>query len=83
MKNLGKYMVRYWYLYLFAIICLVIGILMDVAVPGVIERIIDDVVVGGQQEILLGLLMDQLVYRTDYSAVRIGLGRKRGPEKAA
>lgn len=33
--------------------------------------------------ILLGLLMDQLVYRTDYSAVRIGLGRKRGPEKAA
>ncbi len=38
-----------------------------------------DVVSG----ILLGLLMDQLVYRTDYSAVRIGLGRKRGPEKAA
>ena len=33
--------------------------------------------------ILLGLVMEQLVYRTDYSAVRIGLGRKRGPEKAA
>lgn len=33
--------------------------------------------------ILLGLVMEQLVYRTDYSAVRIGWGRKRGPEKAA
>ncbi len=56
MKNLGKYMARYWYLYLFAIVCLITGILMDVTVPRVIERIIDDVVVGGQQEILLGLL---------------------------
>ncbi len=38
-----------------------------------------DVIAG----ILLGLLMEQLVYRTDYSAVRVSLGRKRGPEKAA
>ena len=30
--------------------------------------------------ILLGLLMDQLVYRTDYSAVRAGWGRKRKPQ---
>ena len=35
-----------------------------------------DVVSG----ILLGLLMDQLVYRTDYSAVRAGWGRKRKPQ---
>lgn len=33
--------------------------------------------------ILLGVLMDQLVYRTDYSTVRIGWGRKRKPEEAA
>ena len=33
--------------------------------------------------ILLGLVMEQLVYRTDYSAVRIGWGRKRKPEEAA
>ena len=33
--------------------------------------------------ILLGLVMEQLVYRTDYSAVRIGWGRKRNPEEAA
>ncbi len=64
MKNLGKYMARYWYLYLFAVVCLVIGILMDVAAPVVIERIIDDVVVGGQQELLLGLLAALLILGT-------------------
>ena len=35
-----------------------------------------DVVSG----ILLGLLMDQLVYRTDHSAVRAGWGRKSKPQ---
>lgn len=57
MKNLGKYMAKYWYLYLFAMVCLVLGILMDVAAPRVIERIIDDVIVGGNQGILMGLLI--------------------------
>lgn len=33
--------------------------------------------------ILLGALMDQLIYHTDYSSVRIGWGRKRKPEEAA
>ena len=33
--------------------------------------------------ILLGLVVEQLVYRTDYSAARIGWGRKRKPEEAA
>ncbi len=37
-----------------------------------------DVIAG----ILLGVVMDQLVYRTDYSAVRNGWGRKRKPEEA-
>lgn len=56
MKNLGKYMAKYWYLYLFAMACLVLGILMDVAAPWVIERIIDDVIVGKEYAILMGLL---------------------------
>lgn len=37
-----------------------------------------DVIAG----ILLGVVMDQLVYRTDYSAIRNGWGRKRKPEEA-
>lgn len=57
MKSLGKYMAKYWYLYLFAMVCLVLGILMDVAAPWVIERIIDDVIIGGEYTILVGLLV--------------------------
>ncbi len=57
MKNLFKYMAKYWYLYLFAMVCLVAGILMDMTVPQVIQRIIDDVIVGGNHSILMGLLV--------------------------
>lgn len=57
MKSILKYMSRYWYLYLVAIICLVIGILLDVSVPRVIETIIDDVIVGGQHQLLIMLLI--------------------------
>ena len=56
MKNLGKYMAKYWYLYLFAMVCLILGILLDVAAPRVIGRIIDDVIVGGNHAVLMGLL---------------------------
>lgn len=49
-------MARYWYLYLFALICLVAAILMDAAAPQVIGRIIDDVIVGGDSSLLIGLL---------------------------
>ena len=57
MKQLLKYMAKYWYLYLFAMICLVGGIMMDMLVPQVIQRVIDDVIIGGDQSILLGLLV--------------------------
>ena len=73
MKNLGKYMARYWYLYLFAIVCLITGILMDVTVPRVIERNIDDVEVGGQQEILLGLLAALILLGTGRGIFKFGM----------
>lgn len=50
-------MAKYWYLYLFTMICLVAGILMDMTVPQVTRRIIDDVIVGGNHSILMGLLI--------------------------
>lgn len=50
-------MAKYWYLYLFTMICLVAGILMDMTVPQVTRRIIDDVIVGGDHSILMGLLI--------------------------
>ena len=57
MKNILKYMAKYWYGYLFAMVCLVLGILMDMTTPKVIQRIIDDVIVGGDLSILMGLLV--------------------------
>lgn len=57
MKSILKYMAKYWYLYLFTMICLVAGILMDMTVPQVTRRIIDDVIVGGDHSILMGLLI--------------------------
>jgi len=50
-------MAKYWYLYLFTMICLVAGVLMDMTVPQVTRRIIDDVIVGGDHSILMGLLI--------------------------
>ena len=57
MKNILKYMAKYWYLYLFAMTCLVLGILMDMTTPKVIQHIIDDVIVGGDHSVLMGLLV--------------------------
>ena len=46
MKRIGKYMAKSWYMYLAAIVFLLLGILFDVAVPQVIQHIIDDVLIG-------------------------------------
>lgn len=57
MKNLGKYMIKYWYLYLIAGIFLILGILFDVAAPQVIQHIIDDVLIGGRLDLLIRFLI--------------------------
>lgn len=60
MKNLGTYIMRYWYLYLFAILSMVISILLDVSAPQITKRIIDDVIVGGEMKLLMNLLLGLL-----------------------
>lgn len=57
MKRIGKYMAKYWYMYLAAIVFLLLGILFDVAVPQVIQHIIDDVLIGGNHSILIWFLI--------------------------
>ncbi|MEG0368659.1 MAG: ABC transporter ATP-binding protein [Hungatella sp.] len=66
MKSLGKYMKRYWYLYVIAILAMIFSVLLDAASPQITKRIIDDVIVGGQIKILMNLLLGLL---------GIGLGR--------
>lgn len=63
-------MAKYWYLYLFILICLLGGVLMDMTVPQVTQRIIDDVIVGGDHSILMGLLIALFLLATAGSMFR-------------
>ncbi len=66
MKGLGTYFLKYRWYYLFALVCLYLGIYLDLQSPKIIGRIIDDVIVGGQTGQLLRLALGLL---------GIGLGR--------
>lgn len=57
MKKLHTYIGRYWYGYLFAIVCMVCSITLDMLYPVITESIIDDVIIGGQIELLTKLLL--------------------------
>ncbi len=66
MKGLGKYFIRYKWYYLFALVCLYLGIYTDLQAPKIIGRIIDDVIVGGRAELLTGLI---------WMLLAVGIGR--------
>ena len=68
MKKLGSYIVKYWYAYLFAIVCMVVAIVLDMLYPIITKSIVDDVIVGGRMELLTGLLAGIFL---------VGLGRDR------
>ncbi len=57
MKGLGKYFIKYKFYYLFALVCLYLGIYLDLQAPKIIGRIIDDVIIGGQAQLLMRLLL--------------------------
>ena len=56
MKKLKTYLMRYWYLYLFSMVCMVSAIALDMITPQITRHIIDDVIVGGQAELLMRFL---------------------------
>lgn len=66
MKKLSSYIRKYWYGYVFAIMCMVISISLDMLSPQITKRIIDDVIIGGDMNILTKLLLGILM---------IGVGR--------
>lgn len=66
MKNLWKYVNKYCFLYVLAIAAMIVSILLDAAAPQITKRLIDDVIVGGELQILMKLL---------FGLVGIGLGR--------
>lgn len=60
MKKLTTYMKRYRFLYLFGFVGMCISIGLDLMAPQITRRIIDDVIVGGQRQLLMQLLLGLL-----------------------
>lgn len=57
MKKISKYLLEKWYVYAFAIGCLVIKVSLDMLSPQITKRMIDDVIGKGQKEIFPVLLL--------------------------
>lgn len=57
MKKLSSYIFRYWYIYLFAVICMITSVSLDMLTPQITKRIIDDVIVGGERSQLTKFLL--------------------------
>ena len=66
MKKLYTYIGKHWLGYLFAIVCMIIAIVLDMIYPMITESIIDDVILDGKTELLFGLLAGIVV---------VGVGR--------
>lgn len=66
MNKLSYYIKKYWYAYAFALLCTIIAVTLDMISPQVTKRIIDDVIIGGEINLLLPLLL---------TILSIGLGR--------
>lgn len=66
MRKLSSYIGRYWYGYVFAVASMVTAIALDMLYPKITQKIVDDVILGGQMEILTKLLA---------GIVLVGIGR--------
>ena len=61
MNKLSTYIKKYWYVYTFAVICLVLSSALGLITPKITQRIVDDVVVDGKLELLGDLLLLMMV----------------------
>ncbi len=66
MKKLHSYLLGHWKGYLFAICSMIIAIVLDMIYPQITQKIVDDVIIGGQLELLTKLLVGIVV---------VGVGR--------
>jgi ATP-binding cassette subfamily B protein len=57
MKKFSKYILKYWFAYLLAILCIVIAVSLDMLSPLVTKRIFDNVIIGGDMDLLPKLLI--------------------------
>lgn len=66
MRRIRTYIQKNWYVYLFAISCMVCAIVLDMLYPKITQSIVDDVILAGRQEIFISLLA---------GIVLVGIGR--------
>ncbi|MBP1754933.1 MAG: putative rane protein [Firmicutes bacterium] len=57
MKKISTYILRYWYAYVLAILCIVIAVSLDMLSPQVTKRIIDNVIIEGDMALLPKMLI--------------------------
>ena len=57
MNKLSYYLKKYWYAYAFALLCTIIAVIMDMVSPQITKRIIDQVIVDGEVDLLPSLLL--------------------------
>ena len=69
MKKIGYYLKKYWYLYTLALACLFLYEFLDMVSPQVTQRIIDDVIMGGETNLLPWLILMLVI---------VGVGRVAG-----
>lgn len=55
--KLTKYIMKYWYAYLVALVCIITAVSLDMFSPQVTKSIIDDVIIGREMTLLPKLLM--------------------------
>jgi ATP-binding cassette subfamily B protein len=57
MKKISTYILKYWYAYVLAILCIVIAVSLDMLSPQVTKRIIDNVIIEGDMALLPKMLI--------------------------
>ena len=57
MKKISTYILKYWYAYALAILCIVIAVSLDMLSPQVTKRIIDNVIIEGDMALLPKMLI--------------------------
>lgn len=55
--KISKYILKHWFAYAIAVICIVVAVSLDMLSPLVTKRVIDEVIIGGDQDLLLKLLI--------------------------
>ncbi len=66
MKKVSSYIMEHFWGYLIAVLCLVVGVALDMLSPQLTKLMIDDVILGGRRDILNWLLIGFLI---------VGLGK--------